>query len=170
MKTYTFRRGMRPRLWVTVLCLAAVAALVAIDQAVKQFIVTNFEGKDIPLLGDFMHIYYVRNTGAAFSLFQGRTVLLSVITSVMIVVCIWLLVRGLPRGGFGKAALVFIAAGGLGNLIDRIVRGYVVDYLYPKFINFAIFNIADSCVVIGAIIICIYLIASEKNPQSRSGL
>jgi signal peptidase II len=169
METYTFRREMRPRPWITVLCLASIAGLVAIDQAVKQFIAANFEGRDIPLLGDFMHICYVRNTGAAFSILEGRTVLLAVITAIMIIACIVLLIRGLPRGGVGKAALVLIAAGGIGNLIDRIARGYVVDYLYPKFINFAIFNIADCCVVIGAIIICVYLILNEKNAKSRTG-
>jgi len=65
------------------------------------------------------------------------------------------------KSTLASISLLLISAGGIGNLIDRIFRVYVVDFINPKFINFAIFNIADSFVVVGAILLCIYLFIRE---------
>jgi signal peptidase II len=163
MKKNIFSRRRGPSAAAKAGYIAAIAAIAAADQLVKLLIVTRFSGADIPLIGDFMHICYVPNTGAAFSILEGKTAALAIVTAVMIAVCVALLIMGRVKGALGRAALVLISGGGAGNLIDRVFRGYVVDFLYPKFINFAIFNLADCCVVIGAALLCIYLIADEAG-------
>lgn len=167
MKTYTFRRSQKSEAKMLIVYFLLMAVLVAIDQALKFLVLTKLKDTDLPVLGDFIHLYYMSNTGAAFSLLEGRMPLLITVTLIMIAVCIFLLVRHKISGKAGNIALVLISAGGMGNLIDRIFRGYVVDYIYPKFIHFAVFNFADSCVVVGAILLCVYLLIVEKNADSR---
>ena len=146
---------------------ALAAVLIAADQLVKQLVVTKFQNADLPLIGNFIHLYYVENTGMAFSMLQGKTLLLIVSTAAMVAVCVYLLIAQKLEGWTGNVSLALICAGGAGNLIDRIFRGYVIDYIYPKFINFAIFNIADMCVVAGAAVLCLWLLLSGRPKQGR---
>jgi signal peptidase II len=170
MQTYIFRRRKKYPVKLLVMYFMLIAVLVAVDQAVKMLILNKYKYADLPLIGDFVRLSYAENTGAAFSKFQGQMPLLITATIIMVGVCVFLLVARKLEGKAGNIALALICAGGIGNLIDRISRGYVIDYIYPKFINFAIFNIADSCVVIGAILLCIYLLVHEKNAQNKIGI
>lgn len=144
-----------------------IAALVAADRLTKLAVVAHMQlGEDIPVFGPLLHLYYLRNTGAAFSLFDtlafGRW-LLAGFTIALVGVCFWVLFAGKLRGWLGNFALVLIIAGGIGNLIDRLTTGEVVDFLYVKLIHFAIFNVADSFVVVGAVLLCLYFLVQEKR-------
>lgn len=141
-----------------VIILIAIAALTALDQWFKYLAVVHL--KDQPpfvLIDGVFELHYSENTGAAFGILQDHR---WVFISVTIIVMVFLLVL-LMSGKFRQYPLlnisgILIVAGGIGNLIDRIFNGYVVDFLYFKLINFPIFNFADCCVVIGAVTLLIF--------------
>lgn len=144
--------------------IAAVVSLI-LDQLTKYLVVQNFAfGKGIALWPGVFHLTYVRNTGAAFSLFQGADWLrwLSLIVSLGLIALAWL---GPKLITFEQLGYGFILGGALGNGIDRFVAGYVVDFLDFRLIKFPVFNIADVCINIG--IVCL-LIASFRQPASNS--
>ena len=127
-----------------------VVALVALDQLVKYLVVQNIPlGEYVPFLPHILDLTYVQNTGAAFSLFSEHTWLLTLISLVMSVLLLMALVRGFFRHPFGRISLALLLAGAVGNLIDRAFQGYVVDMFHVLFMEFAVFNVADICVVVG---------------------
>lgn len=139
----------------------SILALIAADQLSKLWAVTQLRPVGvIPVLGDFLQFAYAENTGAAFSFLENhnqRWLFVSV-TAVLVLACLVVLFSRRVRGAMGVLSLILIVSGGVGNMLDRIFRGYVVDFVYFKFIHFAIFNFADSCAVIGAVLLCVYLL------------
>lgn len=141
-----------------VIILIAIAVLTALDQWFKYLAVVHL--KDQPpfvLIDGVFELHYSENTGAAFGILQDHR---WVFISVTIIVMVFLLVL-LMSGKFRQYPLlnvsgILIVAGGIGNLIDRIFNGYVVDFLYFKLINFPIFNFADCCVVVGAVMLLVF--------------
>lgn len=121
----------------------------------------------MPLLPGFIRLCYAENTGAAFSAFSGATVFLSLLSiAVCIGIAAWLLYR--PQcGKLLCSGLSAVLAGGAGNLIDRISYGYVVDFLELQFIRFAIFNVADICITVGAGLIFIALLVDGREKNGR---
>lgn len=161
------RGGYRQTRYLAWMWLLLVAVLVAADRFSKMLVVAHMQlGEDIPVLGPLLHFYYLRNTGAAFSMLDtlpnGRWILAG-FTVVLIGVCVWALLAQKVRGRLGNFAFSLIIAGGIGNLIDRVHTGEVVDFLYLKCIHFAIFNVADSFVVIGAVLLCLTLLLQENR-------
>ena len=120
------------------------AVLLAGDQILKYWVVTHLAvGESAPFLPGFMQLTRLHNYGAAWSSFSGRTVLLVVFTAVLLH---WT----------GITACTLILSGGIGNIIDRIVHGYVVDMFDLQLFSYPVFNLADCCVVVGAILGGIY--------------
>lgn len=141
-----------------VLQLGGIAVLVFIDYLTKEAAIKYLKGNGTYVLIDNVFgLTYAENTGAAFSMFSSSTDLLSVFTAAALLVAVVYMI-------FFKKPLVydicipFIVAGGLGNLTDRITRGYVVDYLHTLFINFPIYNFADCLITCCAVVIIIYLL------------
>lgn len=133
------------------------AALVALDQLVKYLVSTNIPlGGSVPFLPYIMDLTYVQNTGCAFSLLEEHTWLLTLISAVMTVVLAEALARGFFKHPMGKVPLALVLAGAMGNLIDRAVCGYVIDMFRTLFMEFAVFNVADICVVVGGIAAAAY--------------
>ncbi|MGN0193868.1 MAG: signal peptidase II [Pseudoramibacter sp.] len=141
------------------LCLAA-------DQIVKVLAVRFLAPvTTIPIIPRVFHLTYIENTGAAFSIFAGKSVFLIIFTSVLIAFLIWLLVR-LPKTKAYlslNTAFCLVIGGALGNLIDRIHYGYVVDFFDFRLIGFAIFNVADCFVVIGCLFIIVKVIQNSLH-------
>ena len=135
------------------------AALVALDQLVKYLVSHNIPlGGHVPFLPHLVELTYFQNTGAAFSMLEEHTWLLTLISAVMSVVlgvAVWKKFFAHP---FGRCALTLVLAGAVGNLIDRALQGYVVDMFNVLFMDFAIFNVADICVVVGGIAACVYYV------------
>ena len=148
-----------------------VAALVAVDQLVKYLVVQNIPlGQHVPFLPHILDLTYVQNTGAAFSLFNQHTWILTLISLVMSVILAVALVKKFFRHPLGRVCLSLLLAGAVGNLIDRALQGYVVDMFNVLFMNFAVFNVADICVVVGGIGAALYyLLLWDKweGPKSR---
>ena len=143
--------------------LAAVAAVIVIlDQVSKALVVAN-----IPLDGyveaipGLFHLTYIRNTGAAFSMLEGQRIFFLVITAVFLGGVIYCIVKKVfARPYFWIFAA--ITGGAIGNLIDRIRLGYVIDMIEVTFMEFAVFNVADCFVVCGAILLVIYAFFLDK--------
>jgi len=133
------------------------AVLVALDQAVKYLVMTNIplEGH-VPFIPYLLELTYVTNTGAAFSIFSEHTWILALVSLVMSVLLALALWKNLFHHPFGKLALTLLLAGAVGNLIDRAFRGFVVDMFNVLFMRFAVFNVADICVVVGGIAAGLY--------------
>ena len=129
-----------------------VVALVVLDQVVKFLVRANIPlGGDVPFLPHILQLTYVQNTGAAFSLLEEHTWILTIVSLLVV-----LLVKKVFPRPFAMAALSMVLAGAVGNLIDRALLGYVTDMFETLFMRFAVFNVADICVVVGGIAFCVY--------------
>ena len=149
-----------------------VAALVAIDQVVKYLVRANIPlGESIPFLPHVMDLTYVQNTGAAFSMFSEHTWMLTLLSLAASVLLTLVLVKGwVTRTRMGRLCVAVVLAGAVGNLIDRALFRFVTDMFETTFINFAVFNVADICVVLGGIGFCAYyLVLYEKLEGKESG-
>ena len=141
-----------------------VVALVVLDQVVKCLVRANIPlGGDVPFLPHILQLTYVQNTGAAFSLLEEHTWILTIVSLVVSVLLVVLLAKKVFSRPFAMAALSMVLAGAVGNLIDRTLRGFVVDMFQLLFMNFAVFNVADICVVVGGIAAAAYyLLLADK--------
>ncbi len=140
-----------------VLCgLLAVGGLV-FDQWLKAYMTANIPlGQTQPLLPGIMELRTVHNYGAAWSSFSGQRWLLVIVTCCIVAAVAWCLVRRIVRHPVGVVACFMVVSGGVGNIIDRIRLGYVVDMFNLLFMEYPVFNVADIFVVCGAILGAIY--------------
>ena len=139
------------------------ALLVGLDQWSKYLTVQDISlGETKEFIPGFLSLTHLRNTGAAWSLLEGKMIFFYVITVIVSVVIIYLLIKNYKKSIWYSVGLSFVLAGAIGNFIDRVRLGYVVDMLQTDFMNFPIFNVADSTLVVGVICIFIYLILDEK--------
>ena len=138
--------------------LILVAALIILDQVVKFLVRTNIDPLgSVPFIPHVVELTYVQNTGAAFSMFSEHTWILALISAVVALAIALLLVKkAVVTHPFGRLSLAVVLAGAVGNLIDRVLLGYVTDMFRVLFMNFAVFNVADICVVCGGIAFCVY--------------
>ncbi len=131
------------------------------DRLTKAYIAANMKlGESIPVIEDVFHITYKTNTGAAFSILSGKVPFLIVATLLIIVALVALILVKKPKSKIFQASVALILSGAIGNLVDRVLLGHVVDFLDARFINFPIFNVADICVVCGAALFCLYVFKS----------
>lgn len=134
-----------------------IAVVVALDQLTKYFIQANLElNSSIPLIDGIFHITYIHNSGAAFSIFQNKTGFLIAMQLIVIaIVLVYLVKRRRKDHWCLLLSLSLIAAGGVGNLVDRAMNGYVVDFL--DFRVWPIFNMADISVCVGCGLLILYM-------------
>ena len=152
--------------------LLSIAALTAADQIIKYFVLLYLKPVgSVGVINGFLEWDYVENTGAAFGSFSGNTALLSIITAVIIIAGIAAIILKKINNKFLLVTATVIIAGGLGNLIDRIFRGYVVDFIKVLFIDFPVFNFADILVTCGSFMLIIYLIIDiyKDSRKKRKG-
>ena len=143
----------------TVILIAIIAGIIGFDQLTKWLAVVNLQGEpSFPLWREVLHFTYTENTGMAFGMLKDHRWVFMVFSTVSIIALIVYLFRFRPESRWMQVSMAFIIGGGIGNMIDRIFLGYVVDFIDFTLINFAIFNIADSFVCIGAGIMIVYLV------------
>lgn len=138
--------------------------IIAFDQIIKFYVQGNIAlgetfGK-IPYIADFV---FVKNTGAAFSMFSGNIIILSVISVLFCIGVIIYCIIKRPKHPLLCTSLTLLFSGAAGNAIDRIMNGYVVDYINLSFVKFPVFNIADIAITIGAVFMVIYIIFYDKD-------
>lgn len=146
----------------------AILMMIAIDQVSKVWAVSALgQGRDIKLIEGIFHLHYLENNGAAWGIFSGKQSFLILLTSVITIGMLVYLVR-LPREEKSyRLALMLIISGAVGNLIDRVDLGYVRDFLYFKWIDFPIFNVADIFVVCGVILLMIVILFMDKSKEEE---
>ena len=143
--------------------------LIALDQLVKFWAIANLQGQpERPLIQGFLHLTYLENPGAAFGLlagFGGASIFFSVVKVILLVLSAWYFTKlpSEPRFMLLRVPLVLIIAGGIGNLIDRIRMGSVVDMFVFRFIEFPVFNVADVYVTVGVFMFGIMAIFVVKD-------
>ncbi|HEL1584951.1 TPA: signal peptidase II [Streptococcus suis] len=140
------------------------AGLICLDQLVKAWTVANIElGTVRNWLPGFMSLSYLRNYGAAWSILQNQQWFFTLVTLVVVTGLIWYYIKNIKGDLFMLASLSLILAGALGNFLDRIRLGYVVDMFHLDFISFPVFNVADVCLTIGVACIFVCLMKEESN-------
>ena len=141
-----------------------IGTLILFDQLVKSFVVKNIAlGEIKSWIPNLVSLTYLQNRGAAFSMLQDQQWFFAVITLVVMAGAIWYLHKHIEDSFWIVFGLVLIIAGGLGNFIDRISQGFVVDMFHLDFINFAIFNVADSYLTVGVVVLLIAMLKEEMN-------
>lgn len=142
--------------------------IVVIDQYVKNWAIANLQGGSVGLIKCFLKLTYVENYGAAFGIFKRQKYLLLIVTTALLIYCLYLIYSKKIGGKFMVFSAMFAVAGGIGNLIDRVMRGYVVDFFdVTDWINFPVFNIADCFVVAGVVLMAFYIIFLDKTPKEE---
>ena len=154
-----------------VITLIIIAVLVAIDQLIKLLVIEHLEPiGSLTLIDGFIQLKYAENTGAAFGSFSDKTSFLSIFTLVIIVAGIIYLLAKKRKIDVEYVCITLILSGGIGNLIDRVFRGFVVDYIEPLFIDFAIFNFADILVTCSCIVFAFWTIYEiYRESKNRKG-
>ncbi|MFC3931853.1 signal peptidase II [Streptococcus dentapri] len=147
-----------------IIILLALLFLIMMDQLSKFWIVDHLTiGEIQQFFPPIFSLTYVRNYGAAFSILQNQQWFFFLITLAVIGGAVYYLIKYLKASVWLLTALILIIAGGLGNFIDRIRLGYVVDMIHLDFMDFAIFNLADAYLSIGVVILIIVFWKEEKD-------
>lgn len=140
-----------------------IAVIVGLDQWTKYLTVEHIKPiGTLPIIPDVFHLTYVENRGAAFSILQGKRLFFVLLTLAVVAVILVLLYRKAKGEPLLRVSLIMIAGGAIGNLIDRLVLGYVVDMVDLRIINYAIFNVADCFVVVGTILLAVYILFFDR--------
>ncbi len=154
------------RLWMAL----GIVGLIGIDQLTKYWAVTGLADGPIPLIPGVFELHLTYNTGAAWNMLDGQTLLLIALPLLVTVVIGVVLFTGKFRySRWVNIGGTLLVAGGIGNLIDRVIAGRVTDFLYFKLIDFPIFNVADCCVVIGAAMILMFVMFFYEDTKKGKG-
>lgn len=141
------------------LTITLVILLIMVDQLSKVAIALWLPQLDTaPILPGVLQFHYAENTGMAFGMLRNGRVFFIIVTSVVILVGLYIIFSRRLKNPVAYFSVAFMVAGGAGNLIDRIFRGYVIDFIEPIFMKFAIFNFADCLVTVGACGLIGYLV------------
>ena len=130
-----------------------IILIVAFDQITKYLAKNHLQNGAVSFIKNFVQFRYAENTGMAFSMFSGARWIFVVLTIIVCAVGLWYLFSNRCKSLWYYWSIGVVIAGGIGNLIDRVLYGYVVDFIEPLFVNFAIFNIADCAATCGAAVL-----------------
>ena len=138
----------------------AAVLLTVIDQITKYFAVDRLAGNaPAKVIDGILHFTYVENTGVAFGMFSGMHYVFIPLGIVASALCVWYMHQSIKEGKKLRAfAAGVVVSGAVGNIIDKIFRGFVVDFIDAAFIDFPVFNFADICITVGAVIVALSII------------
>lgn len=150
-------------IWLLIAVLLAVA-----DQILKYLVIENIALTDtIEAVPGLFNLIYVKNTGAAFSILSGKTIFLSFVSIAVCIFVICYLIKNKPKNKLFLISLGMILGGAAGNMIDRVFRHFVVDYIELIFIKFPVFNLADIGITVGAVLLMIYVIFFDSGEKKE---
>ncbi len=150
-------------------CYLIAALVVALDQISKLIVIDRLMPVgSVPLIEGVFHFTYVENTGVAFGMMKDKRWIFMAVSVLAILILVYAIAKYSKEYKFAGIALAMTLGGGIGNMIDRVRLGYVVDFIDFRLINFAVFNIADSFVTIGAALLIFFLVC-EMAREFRSG-
>lgn len=146
------------------------AALVVLDQIVKYLVRANISlGGSVPFIPHLLDLTYVQNTGAAFSILRQHTWVLTLTSAVVVLAMCRLIMKGFFKNRLGLFSAALVLAGGMGNLIDRVVFGFVTDMFQTTFMEFAVFNVADCCITVGVPLLFLYVWVYVGKDEKKEG-
>ncbi len=146
--------------------LIIMIAAVWFDQFTKNLAVYALKGhSDIIIIDGILQLHYLENTGAAFSMLEGKQTFFAILTPILLLVMLYVFIKIPYINRFKPISFIvlFVMAGAIGNYIDRIVNHYVVDFIYFSLINFPVFNVADCYVTVSIILFVILMIFYYKD-------
>lgn len=144
-----------------------ILSLIGIDQFSKYLALKYLKGvSSIPIINDVFHLTYVENRGAAFGLFQNNQIIFVVVAMIACIVGLYYLYKK-DLNLLAKSSIILLISGAIGNMIDRVRLGFVVDYFDFRIIWEYVFNVADVFVVVGTILLCIYILFFEDKEQVK---
>lgn len=146
--------------------MTACIVLVALDQVSKYIISTKMELYDsIPIFKNVLELHYIHNPGAAWGILENKQIIFYVCAIMAVIFGTVFYRRIVHTGGYVlvRACIVFILAGAIGNLIDRLLYQYVIDFIYVKLIDFPVFNVADCYVTVGFFVLLFLLLFRYKE-------
>ena len=142
-----------------------VAILIGLDQIIKYWALNYLQDiESIPVINNIFNLTYVENRGAAFGMLQNNQTIFVVVAAIASCYGLYYL-HTKKVNNIGRIGILLVISGAIGNLIDRIRLGFVVDYLDFHIIWSYVFNLADCFVVVGTILLCIYIITSEEDKK-----
>ena len=156
-------------------CTIMIVLIVAFDQITKYFASLRLsDGDVVGFIPGVVRFRYAENTGMAFSMLSGARWVFIVLTVCVCVGVLYYLFSNRCKSLWLYWSLGVVVSGGIGNLVDRIMQGYVVDFIEPTFVDFAVFNIADCAVTCGAVSLVIYLVFdiikdAKKSKEQSNG-
>ncbi len=146
-----------------------LGVMVLLDQLIKYAVTLYLQPVLVfELIPGVFRLRYVENTGAIFGSFSSSTLILTVFSALLVGATLYLLITKRVTSKYVFFCLLMMASGGVGNLVDRIRLGYVVDFLEPTFINFAVFNFADCLITVGAVMLIVYLIRDTVMEMKKN--
>ena len=144
-----------------------ILLLVGIDQLSKILALKYLKSvESIPIIQNMFHLTYVENRGAAFGMFQNNQIIFVIVALIASIYGLYYLHKN-KVNILGKVSILLIISGALGNLIDRVRLGFVVDYFDFRIIWEYVFNVADIFVVLGTILLCIYILFYDDNKEKQ---
>lgn len=148
------------------LAFVVAAAVILLDQLTK-YLVARFIplGGEVDFIPFFINLTHVENEGASFGMLSEHRWVFMLFSSIAIIGIIFFLIKQYRRHRFMTVSLALILGGGIGNMIDRVFRGAVVDFFEFTFVRFAIFNVADMFITFGAVLLGIYIVFYEKKVE-----
>ncbi len=149
------------------ICVLIVAMFIGLDQYIKMLVNEHLKpvGTHV-VIDDFFELKYLENTGASFGSFQELTGILTIVSIIGCLIVLYILLSYKKHNFISYFSCVCVLAGGVGNIIDRISLGYVIDYLHFYFFPY-VFNLADSLVVVGVFAYAIYVIFFTKSEKIK---
>lgn len=145
-----------------------IIACILLDQVTKFLAIKYLMPVgSFPLIENILHLTYVENRGAAFGMLADHRWVFMILSTVGIAAVFIYLAKTKPESWWARLGLTFIIGGGIGNMIDRVARGYVVDFIDCRFIDFYVFNGADSFVCVGAVLFLIAVIIDEVRENRK---
>ncbi|MCR3757869.1 signal peptidase II [Clostridium felsineum] len=148
-----------------------VVAGILIDRLSKFWTLTQLKKvQQIPIIKNFFDLTYVENRGAAWGTFSGKTTILSLVTFIVLIAIVVYIIKYRPKSKLVRISLSLIISGAVGNLYDRVVYKYVVDFIsfhYKDVYYYPVFNVADICVVLGTIILAIFIILKDDKKNEK---
>lgn len=148
--------------------LSVLFGSVILDQLTKAIVVSQMAlYEEVPFLPGLIRFYHTRNTGAAFSMFSDNRWVFMAFSVIAMMIMTYLLVKFHGRHWLLSVSLAAVLGGGIGNMIDRVLSGYVVDFLDFQFMKFAVFNVADIFVTCGSVALAVYILFIEPKVERR---
>ena len=145
------------------------ALLLVLDRITKIWAVEVLDGKGfVDFIKGLINFVYVENTGVAFGMFADKIYIMIPVTIIVVGICLFIYIKNKGENKVFDYAMLLIITGAIGNIMDKLTRGFVVDFINFEFMDFPVFNIADICVCIGAALLMIYIIfCSDKSKEAE---